>query len=67
MEHYNAKPEECLIFEDSLTGVLAAKNANVEVVNVYDKYADIDREEINKITDYSITSYQEIIELLKGL
>lgn len=67
MEYYNAKPEECLIFEDSLTGVLAAKNANVEVVNVYDKYADIDREEINKITDYHITSYQEIIELLKGL
>lgn len=62
MDHYNATPEECLIFEDSYTGVMAAKNAGIEVINVYDKYADIDRENINKETDYFIDNYQEFID-----
>ena len=67
MAHYNAKPEECLIFEDSYTGVLASKNAGIEVVNVYDKYADLDRAKINAITDYSIASYKEFIDYLNAL
>ena len=63
MEHYNADPSECLIFEDSYTGVLASKNAGIEVVNIYDKYADADRDKINSITDYSINSYREFIDI----
>ena len=43
MDNYNATPNECLIFEDSYTGVLASHNARIEVINVYDKYADIDK------------------------
>lgn len=65
MEYYDARCEECLIFEDSYTGVLAAKNAGVEVINIYDKYADVDRDKINAITDYSVMSYQELIDLLE--
>lgn len=65
MQHYNAKPEECLIFEDSYTGVLASKNAGIEVVNVYDKYADLDRDRINEITDYSINNYKQFIEYIE--
>lgn len=64
MQYYNASPNECLIFEDSYTGVLASHNAGIEVVNVYDKYAEIDREKINKITDYSINDYSEFIALI---
>ena len=66
MNYYNAKPSECLIFEDSYTGVLASKNADIEVVNIYDKYADIDRNKINEITDYKINNYQEFIKLLES-
>ena len=65
MRQYNAKPDECLIFEDSYTGVLASKNASIEVVNIYDKYADLDRDKINEITDYSINNYREFIEYLE--
>lgn len=67
MKHYNAVPEECLIFEDSYTGVLAGNKAGIEVVNVYDKYADLDREQINLIADYSIKNYREFIELVNQL
>lgn len=64
MKHYNATANECLVFEDSYTGVLASKKAGIECVNVYDKYADIDRDKINKITDYSIKEYKEFIDLV---
>lgn len=67
MQYYNALPNECLIFEDSYTGVLASKNAGIEVINIYDKYADLDRKKINEITDYGIESYQEFIELVNLL
>ena len=67
MQHYNARPEECLIFEDSYTGVLASNNAGIEVVNVYDKYADLDRDKINEITDYSIKNYKEFIDFVNYL
>lgn len=67
MQYYNASPNECLIFEDSYTGVLASRNAGIEVVNIYDKYADLDREKINELTDFSIQSYQEFIELVNLL
>ncbi len=55
------------IFEDSYTGVLASNNAGIEVVNIYDKYADLDRDKINGITDYSINNYKEFIELVNYL
>ena len=64
MRFYNADPSECLIFEDSYTGVLAGKNARIEVVNIYDKYADLDREKINAITDYSINDYDEFLNYI---
>ena len=65
MQHYNARPDECLIFEDSYTGVLAGKNAGIEVINIYDKYSNSDRDEINKITDYKIENYRQFIDYLE--
>lgn len=67
MKYYNATSEECLVFEDSYTGVLASHNAGIECINVYDKYADLDREKINEITDYSIRNYDEILDVINSL
>lgn len=64
MQHYNVSPSECLIFEDSYTGILASKKAGIEVVNVYDKYADVNRKEIDEIADYKIMSYKEFIDFV---
>lgn len=65
LEYYNANREDCLIFEDSLAGVMAAKNAGIEVVNVYDKYAIKDRKKIDFLTDYSIANFREFNYYLK--
>ena len=67
MDHFGGKPSECLIFEDSYTGVLTANRAGIEVITIYDKYADLDRDKINEITDYSINNYKEFIDYLDTL
>lgn len=62
LNHYNADASECLIFEDSLHGVLAAKGAGIETVNIYDYYSEKDREQINNLTDYKIDSYRQFLD-----
>ncbi len=67
IQYYSARPSEFLIFEDSYTGVLASKNAGIECVNIYDQYADIDRDKIEAITDYSIKNYKEFLNLVEEI
>ena len=55
---------ECLIFEDSLIGIDAANNAGIEAVAMYDKYSDMEREEIEKKATYSFNNYKEVIQNL---
>lgn len=62
LKEQNILNSECLIFEDSLIGVQAAKNAGIDCVAVYDKYSDTDREKINEISDYQIENYLTVIE-----
>ena len=64
LNHYDSKPEECIVFEDSLLGVLAAKAAGIEVITVYDKYSDTDRTRINELTDYYIQDCFEVLQIL---
>lgn len=60
----NVNKEECLIFEDSLIGIEAATNAGIDVVAMYDKYSDMERDEINKKATYNVNNYKEVIEKL---
>lgn len=64
LEKYNAKPNECIVFEDSLHGVMASISAGIETINIYDKYSDCDREKINELTDYSIKDYDEFLKII---
>jgi len=64
LEIYNAEAHECLVIEDSLHGILAAKLASMETINIYDKYSDREREDINNLTDYKIDNYEELIEYI---
>lgn len=62
LAYYGVAPEKCLVFEDSLHGIIAAHTAGIEVVNVYDSYSDSDREQIEQLADYKINSYREFLE-----
>lgn len=65
MDTMNAAPDECLVFEDSLVGVEAAKKAGIEVALMYDRYSDEDRDRLNKLADYKIDDYEEALALLE--
>ena len=66
MEELGITAEECLVFEDSLVGIEAAKNAGIESVAVYDPYSDAEREQINALADYQVQSYTELLRELNG-
>lgn len=65
LKELNVKPEQCLIIEDSLIGVEAANNANIEVAVMYDKYSDCNREEINKLSNYQFNDFDEMLNYIK--
>lgn len=66
IENFNITDlSRCIVIEDSLTGVLAAKNANLDVIVIYDKYSDKDRNKINELADYNVNNFKELIELFK--
>ena len=62
---YNSNLSKCVVIEDSLSGVRAAKGANLDVIVIYDKYSDKDREKINELADYNVENFKELIELFK--
>ena len=65
LETLGAKPGECLVFEDSLVGVEAAKKAGLTVVAMYDKYSDGERPEINALADYTFDNFTQLLETLE--
>ncbi len=62
IDHFSINPRETLIFEDSLHGLTAAKGVNADVVLLSDNIHSV---KLKGMADYSIDSWQEIIELLK--
>jgi len=62
LKYLGIKPEECIAFEDNLVGVLASKNAGVDVCVVYDKYSDGNREQLLTLTPFHIGNFGEITE-----
>lgn len=66
MQLLSVSPSECLIIEDSLIGVQAAKNAGIEVAVIYDKYSDCDREEINKIAQYQFKDFDKMLNYIEN-
>ena len=63
LELLGANPEDSVVFEDSLNGVISAKEAGIDVVAIYDDSAKNEQELIEKITDYKVDSFDEFIKL----
>lgn len=57
-------PGECLVFEDALVGVQAARAADLDVAVLYDKYSDPDRDRINALADWQVESYPALMDAL---
>lgn len=64
LDTLNVKPEDCIVFEDSLIGVQAASASGIDVAVIYDKYSNGNREEINKLAKYSFNNYSEVLSCI---
>ena len=66
-EELKVSSENCIVIEDTLSGILAAKNAGMHTIAIYDADADDQRNEINAEADFPATDYMEVLEYLEGL
>ena len=65
MDTLNVKKEECIVLEDSLVGVEAAKNAGIDTLVMYDKYSDENRDKINKFSKLRFNNFTELLDEIK--
>lgn len=54
------EPENCLVFEDVVQGIMAGKNAGMKVCSVYDDFSKNMDEKKRELSDYYIRSFEEI-------
>ncbi len=58
----HANPENCVVFEDIPSGILAGNAAGMTTCAVYDTYSTCYDEEKRELADYYIYSYRDIME-----
>ena len=58
----NVDPKDCLVFEDTLAGVMAGKNAGMKVCSVADKHSENTLSERQKVADYSVEDFYDFFE-----
>jgi len=64
-EDLGVTPEECLVFEDTVAGAQAGKNAGMRVIGVMDAVSLPHKEEMLELVERYITSYEEILDLFE--
>lgn len=60
MEQMGSSPEDTWVFEDGLYAIRTAKKEGLNVVGVYDSVSEDSQEEIKKIADVYIESFNEL-------
>lgn len=65
VENIGSEPGSCIVLEDTLVGVKAAKNAGMLAIAVADKYAAEDREEIKQLSDFYALDFYEVKNYFK--
>lgn len=53
-----AAPQRCIVFDDVLPAIKSAKQANMIVCGVYDKYSAMHRTEIERLADYYVFDFK---------
>lgn len=62
-EELQVEPKDCLVFEDVPMGIMAGKNAGMQVCAVEDAYSKRQEAEKRRLADYYIEDYYEVLNL----
>lgn len=62
-ERHGVRPEDCTIFDDSLSACRGARAARMRVVGVYDDFFAQDEREMRSFCDVYIKSFEELLWL----
>lgn len=65
-DELDVKPEECIVIEDVLVGIEAAKNAGMIVYAIYDEHASHETERIKQIADFYAEDFKDILREFKN-
>lgn len=57
------EPEDCLVFEDVIQGIMAGKSAKMTVCAIDDEFSKHQLEQKIELADHIITSYCELLEM----
>ncbi|MBR6801324.1 MAG: HAD-IA family hydrolase [Eubacteriaceae bacterium] len=63
-EMLGVSKEECIVIEDSLVGLMAAKDARMDCAVIYDKYSDEDSHILRRDSKYYFMDHSEIISVI---
>lgn len=60
-EQMGERPENCTVFDDSVTACRSAKTAGMSTIGVYDRYFHVSWEEMQSVCDKTIRSFEELM------
>ncbi len=66
-EDLNISPDKCLVCEDVLAGIQAAKKAGMLVIGIYDIFSESDKEDIIRTADFYGEDFFQIIDYCRKL
>jgi HAD superfamily hydrolase (TIGR01509 family) len=66
-QELETRPEECIVIEDTLSGIRAANSAGMYSISIYDSDSEDQRKDIIAESLFSALDYTEVLRHLKGL
>ncbi len=66
LDFYGAKPSECLMVEDALPGMLAARAIGMDSIVISERHNDMPRAELDAVALRRFESHGEILAALEG-
>jgi HAD superfamily hydrolase (TIGR01509 family) len=64
-ENLNLSPQDCVVIEDTLTGVQAAKAAGMQVIAIFDADSEEHHPRIQELADAFAHNYSELTNMLE--